>query len=327
MEKIANKVRETARLALANGEVNKILGWKKGDFWYDSYPAFITEEEGTASLIWDSFCVANLSKYLIEQLKEDIKVGVFLKGCDARAFNQLLKDNRVDRDKVVIYGLPCPGMIDPEKVKKAGLAKGLLDVQKSEDEVVFITKEGEQKFSAREFAYDKCLTCQYPNPVVYDELLAEEVERNNTTEYFYQDVEEIEKMSPDERFAYWVEQFSKCIRCNACRNVCPACSCEKCIFDNSKANVAGKAKVDSEEQFFHIVRAYHVAGRCVDCGECSRVCPVGIPLAKLNRKIIKDITEFYGEHNAGVNPSLDAPLETFKLEDIDPFETRAKGGK
>lgn len=327
MEKIANKVRETARLALANGEVNKILGWKKGDFWYDSYPAFITEEEETASLIWDSFCVANLSKYLIEQLKEGIKVGVFLKGCDARAFNQLLKDNRVDRDEVVIYGLPCPGMIDPEKVKKAGLAKGLLDVQRSEDEVVFITKEGEQKFPEREFAYDKCLTCQYPNPVVYDELLAEEVERNNTTEDFYQDVEEIEKMSPDERFAYWAEQFSKCIRCNACRNVCPACSCEKCIFDNSKANVAGKAKVDSEEQFFHIIRAYHVAGRCVDCGECSRVCPSGIPLAKLNRKIIKDITEFYGEHNAGVNPSLEAPLETFKLEDIDPFETRAKGGK
>lgn len=327
MEKIANKVRETARLALANGEVNKILGWKKGDFWYDSYPAFITEEEETASLIWDSFCVANLSKYLIEQLKEDIKVGFFLKGCDARAFNQLLKDNRVDRDKVVIYGLPCSGMIDPEKVKKAGLAKGLLDVQRSEDEVVFITKEGEQKFPEREFSYDKCLTCQYPNPVVYDELLTEEVERNNTTEDLYQDVEEIEKMSPDERFAYWAEQFSKCIRCNACRNVCPACSCEKCIFDNSRANVAGKAKVDSEEQFFHIVRAYHVAGRCVDCGECSRVCPAGIPLAKLNRKIVKDITEFYGEHNAGVNPSLEAPLETFKLEDIDPFETRAKGGK
>lgn len=327
MEKIANKVRETARLALANGEVNKILGWKKGEFWYDSYPAFITEEEETASLIWDSFCVANLSKYLIEQLKEDIKVGVFLKGCDARAFNQLLKDNRVDRDKVVIYGLPCPGMIDPEKVKKAALAKGLLDVQRSEDEVVFITKEGEQKFPEREFAYDKCLTCQYPNPVVYDELLTEEVERNNTTEDLYQDVEEIEKMSPDERFAYWAEQFSKCIRCNACRNVCPACSCEKCIFDNSRANVAGKAKVDSEEQFFHIIRAYHVAGRCVDCGECSRVCPAGIPLTKLNRKIIKDITEFYGEHNAGVNPSLEAPLETFKLEDIDPFETRAKGGK
>ena len=50
-----------------------------------------------------------------------------------------------------------------------------------------------------------------------------------------------------------------------------------------------------EEKMFHIIRAFHVAGRCTDCGECSRVCPQGIPLHLFNRKFIKDIDELYGE--------------------------------
>ena len=148
MEKITEKIRETAKLALENGEVEKIIGWKKGDTFDDSYPVFITDVKDADSLIWDCFCVNNLSKYLIQQLKENKKVGVFLKGCDSRAFNQIVKDNRIDRDKVVIYGVSCPGMIDPEKVKKEGLHKGLLSVKRSGDDIIFIKNDGEKKVSA-----------------------------------------------------------------------------------------------------------------------------------------------------------------------------------
>ena len=107
-------------------------------------------------------------------------------------------------------------------------------------------------------------------------------------------------MSPAEKFAFFQKELSKCIRCNACRNVCPACSCRKCVFDSDKFDSAQKANVDSfEEKMFHIIRAFHVAGRCTDCGECSRVCPQGIPLHLFNRKFIKDIDNFYGEYQAG----------------------------
>ena len=96
------------------------------------------------------------------------------------------------------------------------------------------------------------------------------------------------------------QPIAGCIRCNACRNVCPACSCRKCVFDSNKFDSAQKANVDSfEEKMFHIIRAFHVAGRCTDCGECSRVCPQGIPLHLFNRKFIKDIDTFYGEYQAG----------------------------
>ena len=322
MEKIIRKIRETAKLALENEEVEKIIGWKKGDTFDDSYPAFITDVEGTDSLIWDVFCVNNLSKYLIQQLKEHNKIGIFLKGCDSRAFNQMVKDNRIDREKVVVYGVSCLGMIDPEKVKKQGLHKGLLSVKRFGDDITFAKNNGEVKFPAGDFEYDKCLRCRYPNPVVYDQMMTDLVEREVNPLERFKDVEDLEVMSAEERSDYWDDQFSKCIRCNACRNICPACSCEKCIFDNDRADVSGKANVASEEQFYHIIRAYHVAGRCVECGECSRVCPAGIPLHKLNSKIIKDINVLYGEYDAGVDISKEAPIGTYKLHDKDSFTER-----
>jgi len=327
MEKITQKMRETAKLALKNGEVEKIIGWKKGDTYDDSYPIFITNVDEADSLIWDNFCVNNLSKYLIKQLDDNKKVGIFLKGCDALGFNQLLKDNRIERDKVVIYGIGCPGMIDPAKVKKEGLHKGILSVKRIGDELIFIKKDGNIAVPTRDFEYSKCLRCKYPNPVVYDQLISEVETRKINLLEKYTDIEEIEALPSEERFDYWSKQFSKCIRCNACRNICPACSCVKCIFDNNKAGVSGKANVDSEDQFYHIIRAYHVAGRCVECGECSRICPAGIPLHKLNRKIIKDINELYGEYDAGVDPSIEAPIGTYKLDDRDSFIANGGGKK
>ena len=44
-----------------------------------------------------------------------------------------------------------------------------------------------------------------------------------------------------------------------------------------------------EKMFFHVMRAYHLAGRCVGCDACVTVCPMDIPLGKLNRKVAKEI--------------------------------------
>ena len=134
-------------------------------------------------------------------------------------------------------------------------------------------------------------------------------------------------MSPEERFAFWREELSRCIRCNACRNVCPACSCEKCVFDNANSGVRNKAASDPfEENLFHIIRAFHVAGRCTDCGECSRVCPQNIPLHLLNRKFIKDMNELYGEYQAGADMDTKSPLTDFTTDDCEPSIVHERGG-
>ena len=76
---------------------------------------------------------------------------------------------------------------------------------------------------------------------------------------------------------------------------------------------------------FHIIRAFHVAGRCTDCGECSRVCPQGIPLHLFNRKFIKDIDDFYGEYQAGEDDTSDGPLTSFTFGDLEPGEAVERG--
>ena len=135
----------------------------------------------------------------------------------------------------------------------------------------------------------------------------------------FEEVEKLEAMTADERFAFWKEQLQKCIRCNACRNVCPACSCIKCVFDNPASGISAKANdSEFEEKLFHIIRAFHVAGRCTDCGECSRVCPQNIPLHLLNRKFIKDIDGLYGEYQAGETDEGKTPLTSYTEGDAEP---------
>ncbi len=316
MKQLNEVIKEVAAQSLSRGKVDLVIGWKKGDLWWQSYPAFVEGDEGVADLIWDPFCVPNLSRYLLEELDDKSKVAIFVKGCDALGFNQLLQDKRVEREKVYLYGIPCDGLVDPRKLEAAG-HKWLSEVRRDGDELVLVSKEGEQRVKARDFMYDKCLTCRYPNPVTYDQMLGEAVEAQPQERFA--GVEELEKISDDERFEYWARQFSRCIRCFACRNVCPACSCRECIFDIPEPRWLGKAKELSEDQFYHIIRAYHVAGRCVDCGECTRVCPVDLPLQELNRKFIKDINELYGEYDAGVDPETEAPLVTYNTNDPAAF--------
>ena len=104
---------------LANGTVDRVLGWKSGDFDYDVTPGlFNSAEDLEKNFVWGDFCGANFSKYLIKETgKSDSKVLVFLKPCDTYSFNQLLTEHRFDREKVYAVGVPCNGMLDVEQIK------------------------------------------------------------------------------------------------------------------------------------------------------------------------------------------------------------------
>ena len=192
------------------------------------------------------------------------------------------------------------------------------------DTLTVNTLYGDKTCSYNDAMLERCHVCKGKEHQVSDEVMLESRDTKDA-ERFAQ-VEAIEAMSPEEKFAFFQKELSKCIRCNACRNVCPACSCRKCVFDSTKYDTAQKANVTSfEEKMFHIIRAFHVAGRCTDCGECSRVCPQGIPLHLFNRKFIKDIDTFYGEFQAGADTESRGPLTNFTFDDVEPSIVGERG--
>ena len=311
-----------AKELLAEGKVQKVVGWRKGLFDYDVTPSVFTSAEDLENnFVFNEFCCANLSKYLVKITREiEIKKSttrmnntmakqrdpnaqdapipsevalVFLKPNDTYSFTQLLKENRITRDDVYAIGVPCQDTL-----------KGA----------------------------EPCGNCAGKKPVSCDEYIGvdpnAEVAQNTAR---MAEVEKLEAMSEAERFAFWQNEFSRCIRCNACRDICPACTCEKCVFDNNALYTSQKvAETSFEESLYHIIRAWHVAGRCTDCGECSRVCPENIPLHLINRKYIKDINEIYGEYQAGSDLETKAPMQSFKEDDAEPsivYERSKDGGE
>ena len=320
-----NKLVERASALLADGTVDRVLGWKAGEFGYDVTPAvFRSAQELEQSFVWNDFCGANFSKYLVKETLGEGKVLVFLKPCDTYSFNQLLTEHRFDREKVYAIGVPCDGMLDGGKLRdRAGeLASFAVEGDTVTVETLY---DGTLTLPRAELLPDRCVNCKSKKHVAYDELLGEDGDVLDS--HRFDEVERLERMTADERYAFWQNELSRCIRCNACRDVCPACTCEKCVFDNPNSGVENKAAANSfEEKLFHIIRAFHVAGRCTDCGECSRVCPQHIPLHLLNRKFIRDIDRFYGDYQAGAEVGSRAPLVNYTTEDIEPCDAVAKGG-
>ncbi|MBQ2945947.1 MAG: 4Fe-4S dicluster domain-containing protein [Clostridia bacterium] len=322
MQKITkNQLLDKAAELLDNGTVTAVLGWQKGEFDYDVTPAlFENKEELFANFVWNDFCGANFSKYLIKHTRKvEGKILVFLKPCDTYSFNQLLTEHRFDREKVYAVGIPCEGMADIDKVK-AIVGDGISSIDCGEKiKVTTIYADAAVEIDGKDVLEGRCESCKSKKHVAYDELLGEEGDVLDSNRF--DEVARLEAMTPDERFAFWQNELSRCIRCNACRDVCPACTCEKCVFGNPKSGVENKSPANSfEEKMFHIIRAFHVAGRCTDCGECSRVCPQNIPLHLLNRKFIKDMNECYGEYQAGAEVGSRAPLVNYTTEDLEPGE-------
>jgi formate dehydrogenase subunit beta len=300
----------------------------------DMVPLFVRRPEEVQALEWNQQCVYNLVRYLTDPEAVDNpgagsqfdgspgagkgagkgsgdaapgkpRVAIMVKGCDLKSLVVLQSENQVRRDLLTIIGLPCPGVADETGGLLAKCVDCPPDVYNPREELCdFLIGEPVQQSGDGPTAKSAARNADESDP--------------GGQPAPYGDIEQIEALSPAERRALWDGYFARCLRCYACRNVCPLCYCKECVFDQHNPRWVSPAAAVASNRSFHLIRAYHLAGRCVDCGECERACPVGIPLRRINRKAAKVVEESF-HFRAGLDPQGKSPLVAFADEDPQEF--------
>jgi formate dehydrogenase subunit beta len=131
-------------------------------------------------------------------------------------------------------------------------------------------------------------------------------------------IDKLVAMSVGERRAFWAEELGRCVKCYACRSSCPMCYCERCTMDCNRPQWIPVASHAIGNLEYHMVRAMHLAGRCVQCGTCGASCPVGIPVHLLTFFAEGSVRRQFGQ-KGGASAKLDYAMSTFKPDDKEEF--------
>jgi formate dehydrogenase subunit beta len=290
MNEVESELKAVAHKLLSEGAVDVVIGYEDATIPQKTRPAFFNDAEALKRLVWNSHCSNNLAIYLPGMFRKPVyardwkppKVAIVAKGCDGRSVVGLLKEKQVPRDNLIIIGMPCPGMMEGDDLLQA------------------------------------CLECFNPLPEVVDIMISgkarEKAERKR------EQLSAFETKSPDQRWQYFTDEISKCIRCYACRQACPNCYCETCFADQTKPRWLGAGDDLSDIMSYHIGRIFHQAGRCVECDACVRACPMGINLRLFTQKIPASIERLFG-YISGISEEETPPLSTFSEDDSQEFIT------
>lgn len=310
MKEIVEQIRQTAKRLLQEGQVDCVIGYKKGTVPMVEQPYFAYTPEEAENLTWSGFCTSNLANFLIGKSGKN---AIVAQGCVSRNVVGLIKENQLKRENVYIIGVHSPGMLDAQKIKDQFPDKVIKDVWEEGDEIVVQGRDFQERLPRKNFKRDNCYTCTHRNAVIYDEFIGEKGPETGGG-----DIDKIaapwENLSPDERWQKFEENFKDCIRCYACRNACPLCYCDVCFVDENQPQWLGKGTDEIDTFTFHLLRAFHCAGRCTDCGACESACPKGIKLRLLTSKIEKDIRELF-DYQPGLDLESPTPLYSYSPND------------
>jgi len=313
------KLRSEAKALLEQGKVDCIIGFEHGSLRFTTTPLITNDKDDTSRLVINPFMANNLSVFLTGV---NGRVGICAKGCDSRSIVSLVQDNKVAREDVVILGIPCSGIIDLGKVEKlVGKDRDKLDdINRDGDRVVVTVDGNEAEFPIQRVLFDNCLGCELPTPQEYDILLGEPTSPAGDKDKAasQEKIKGLEGMAPEQRWEFWKGEFDRCIRCYACRNICPACFCQRCFVEESEPQWLLPVPRWQDNLMFQVIRNIHVAGRCTDCGECERACPVNIPLRSLTREMYNLVDELF-HYKAGMDKDASPFLAAYEATDTEDF--------
>ncbi len=279
-----SELRRHAARILEEGQADVVIGWQEGP--RGVRPCFVTRPEGVKRLVFDRRCAANLATYLDPNRDHrDVfdSPAVVVKGCDARAVAGLIREGQLERDGVILVGVHCAGVIGDDGAAAA-----------------------------------RCSNCDARTPGLADQLVGVEAPPPPSAGGRHDRIAALEAAMPDERWSFWQSELSRCVRCHACRAVCPLCSCRRCVADKTRPQWIESSAHGRGTLAWHLTRALHLAGRCVGCDECQRACPVGIPLGLINSKVAAVMQQRFG-YRVSDDPAQEVPIGAFSREDGQEF--------
>jgi ferredoxin len=309
---IEENLKEKAGKVMSDLEL--LVGYSHSSLPLKVNPAFITSRDETSDLIFNKFCINNLATYAYSLSQEvEGKIGMVLKPCDTRSIIQLISEELFDRDKIKLITVGCSGIVDYKKVQKHLKGQRITSDRTEGDDLEINTIDDQHRLRVKDFYADKCYWCDiYNDPPLSDEFIENEEKLDVEARNKYSDLEKLESQGLDRINQYWEEQFDQCIRCYACRNVCPLEICRERCITHLDIPYWQSQRINSDEgRFFQLIRVLHLAGRCTECGECERVCPRNIPLSKLMKKSAQVIENLF-DYRAGEDYKKKPPLLTFK---------------
>lgn len=277
---MSKQLQQKARDLLENKKVDVIIGHGTGSTSGRTRPVFITSADKIETLTLEGTLANNLANFLTRpEVKKLGRMAIVARPKEIKTIVGLIQESQLTPDQVIIIGVKFDQHGNPDK-------SGEIYNETTIDEYINILKEKFLPF----------------------ELNAE----------MLKEVNELEAMGEEKQWQFWQEQFSRCIKCYACRQACPLCYCNRCVVEKNQPQWIDTSTHPKGQYSWNFTRAFHLAGRCISCDACYSACPMNIPLYLLNRQMAKKVKELFG-YVAGYNYNEDPPLSTFKPDDKEDF--------